>query len=265
MAELVAGGLSGPAAVSIHFAFDFCRFAAIAFDKEIDRLSAAPALGVEAGVDHHAAGPERETLEIAEPANDKFVICPQFVGQLFAVKSPAFAEGVEGQHRADQRQAVGVFAFPHMARDGFVIGQVGEIVFAMEIGSPEVDPETARDRAILAARPAIGAGCPDLFRRRDAAYFHLGIDKRVEGARHLAANPVQPLCDEVHDLLAARITFGKFVPRILRQCLHPVANRAGGIADLAKDRIHAGMQFFKLFETLLVDLFGCKSGRRAGS
>ena len=137
-----------------------------------------------------------------------------------------------------------------------MIGEIGEVVFAVQVGGAQIDPEPAGDAAVLAARAAIGARRADFLGGRDTAHLHVGIDQRVEGARHLRLDPLDPLGDEIHDLGAARIALGEFVARVLRQRLHALAHRSAGITDAAQDRVHARVQRVEFLEPLPVDFVG---------
>ena len=144
-----------------------------------------------------------------------------------------------------------------------MIGEIGEVVFAVQIGAAQIDPEAAGDAAVLAARAAIGTRRTDFLGGRDAAHLHVRIDQRVEGARHLRLDPLDPLGDEIHDLGAARVALGEFVARVGSQRLHAFAHRTAGIADAAQDRVHARMQRFKFLEALPVNLIGGQARGRA--
>ena len=137
-----------------------------------------------------------------------------------------------------------------------MIGEIGEVVFAVQVGGAQIDPEPAGNAAVLAARAAIGARRADFLGGRDTAHLHVGIDQRVEGARHLRLDPLDPLGDEIHDLGAARIALGEFVARVLRQRLHALSHRSAGVADAAQDRVHARMQRIEFVEPLPVDFVG---------
>ena len=130
VADLVAAGLAGPAAIAVDFARDFLGLRAVVVDEEADALLAGPALGVEAGVDDQAARAEGDALEIAEAARREVVIDAKLVGQLLGIERPAFGIGVERQQGADQRQLVGIFALPDVARDRLVVGEVGQVELA---------------------------------------------------------------------------------------------------------------------------------------
>ena len=132
-------------------------------------------------------------------------------------------------------------------------GEIGQIVFAVQIGGAKVDPEPARNRSVLATRAAIGARCARFLGNRDAAHFHIGIDQSVEGARHLPFDPLQTLIDEGEDFLASRIAFGKLVTRVLRQRLHPFAHRPLGVADFLEDRVHPAVQLRQLLQPQFMD------------
>src|SRR5690606_9309558 len=159
VADLVAARLPGPGAVAIGFARHFVGMRAIALDEELPALLAGPALVVEARVDHQAAGAEGEALEIAEPADLELVVSAELVRDLLGVETPAFGEGAERKDRADQRQAVRILAFPDVAGDRLVVGEVGEVVLPVHVGRTEVDPHPPRNRSVLAARAAVGARC----------------------------------------------------------------------------------------------------------
>ena len=256
MAKLVSRRLARPAAIAVNLAAHFDRFGAIAFDKEIDCTFAAPALGVQPCVDHHTASAERERLQIAQTPNLEIVISAELVGQLLAVQCPTFAERVEGEDRADQGQAVGIFAFPYVAGNGLVIGQVSQIIFAVQVCAAQIDPEASGNGAILAASAAVGARCTGFFRDGNSGDLQIGIDQRVEGARHLALDPVDPVPDEFEDFLAPRIPLCKHIARVRTKRLHTLAYSAISITDLAQDGVHPRMKRFEFFQTLLVDFIG---------
>ena len=104
--------------------------------------------------------------------------------------------------------------------------QVGEAVLAVEARRPEVDPEPAGNLAVDRSRAAVRAGSAGLFFGRQPLHFHVRIDDLVERARHLRPDPVEAILNERHDLGAALVAFRELVVRILRQRLHPFADRA---------------------------------------
>ena len=127
-------------------------------------------------------------LEIAEPADGEVVIDAELVGQLLGIERPAFGIGVERQHGADQRQLVRIFALPDVAGDRLVVGEVGQVVLAVQVGGAQVDPEFAGDRAVDRTGAAIGAGRAGLFLGRQAPHFEIAADQGAEGARQLGAD-----------------------------------------------------------------------------
>ena len=254
MADFVAAGLAGPAAIAVDLARHFLGLGAVDVDEEADALLALPALGVEAGVHHQPAGAEGERLEIAEPPDGEIVIDAEFVRELLGIERPAFRIGVEREHGADERQLVRIFALPDMARDRLVEGEVGKVVLPVEVGGPEVDPELAGDAAVDRAGAAIGTGRAGLFLGGQAADLEVALDQRIEGARQLGADLAQPFLDIGHDLGAALVALGELVARVLRQRLHAFADRALGVADLLQDRVHAAVQGLQFIEAHLMDL-----------
>src|SRR4030095_14597183 len=102
-----------------------------------------------------------------------------------------------------------VLTLPDVTRDGFVEGQVGEAVFAVEFGCSQIDPEPAWNLAIDRSWPTVSAGSSRFFFRRQSLHFHIRMDCPVEGARHLRANPLQAFLNERHDLGAACIALRK--------------------------------------------------------
>ncbi|GIX18842.1 MAG: hypothetical protein KatS3mg120_0518 [Erythrobacter sp.] len=254
VADLVAAGLPRPGAIAINLAGHLLGLGAIAFDKELPALFARPALGVQPGVHHQPAGAKGEALQISQPPDLEIIIGAQLIGKLFGIERPAFGKGVEGEDRADQRQAVGKLALPHVPGDAFVEGEIGKIILAVQIGGAQVDPEPPGDRAILAPRPAIGPGRARLLGERQAPHLERGIDQLVEGARHLRLDPGDALVDEGEDFRAPGIALGKLVAWVFGKRAHPLAHAAGGVADLLEDRIHARVDFLKLGQALAVDL-----------
>ena len=103
---------------------------------------------MDAGIDDEAAGAEGERLEIAEASDLEIIVEAQLVGKLLGIERPAFRIGVERQHRADQRHPVRIFALPGMAGNRLVHREVGERIFAVQIGRAQVDPEAAGDRSV---------------------------------------------------------------------------------------------------------------------
>jgi len=98
-----------------------------------------------------------------------------------------------------------VFALPDMARNGFVIGEVGKREAAVQIGRSEIDPEMARLFAVDGARAAIGAGRASLNIRRNARHFEKAGHQRFKRLRHARANIGERFFDQGHNLLTALI------------------------------------------------------------
>jgi len=70
-----------------------------------------------------------------------------------------------------------------VARDCLVVGEVGQVVLAVQVGGAQVDPELARDRTVDRACAAIGAGCARLFLWRKAADLEVSADQSGSFAR----------------------------------------------------------------------------------
>ena len=97
------------------------------------------------GVDDKAASAKSKRLKIAKAADLIIVVKTKFVRQLLGVERPTFAIGIEGQHGADQRHLVRIFALPNMTGDGFMESKVGQAVFAVQVSRAKVDPELPGD------------------------------------------------------------------------------------------------------------------------
>ena len=151
-----------------------------------------------------------------------------------------------------------------MAGNRFVMDQRGQVVFAMQVGGAQVDPHLARNAAVLAARPAIGGGRARLLGQRQAAHLQRRSDQRFESARHLRADPVDPVFDEGEDFGAAFVPFGEFEALVFRQSAHAFANGPADIADGLQDRVHTRVDRGQLLAPLPVD-FGRGEAGGGGS
>src|SRR5690606_28765748 len=72
--DLVPAGLAGPRAVAIDLALDLFALVPVALHEEDDALFAAPALVVQACVDHQPASAERLVLQVTEPPGRVLVV-----------------------------------------------------------------------------------------------------------------------------------------------------------------------------------------------
>src|SRR5688572_24494623 len=80
MADLVAAGLARPDDVAVDLALRGARVEPDGVDEIADRLVAAPAFGVHAGVHHHPGGAVEEALQHADPALGEILILADLAG-----------------------------------------------------------------------------------------------------------------------------------------------------------------------------------------
>ena len=148
LAHFVAAGLPRPGTIAVNLWREFSDAGAVGLSKPPLRLASAPAHGVEARIDHQTAAAEGNALQIAQPPDRIIVIGTQFIGELLGIKRPAFRIGVERQDRADQRQAIGLFALPDVTGDALVEAKVWHGKAVVAAGFAQIEPDLARDRAI---------------------------------------------------------------------------------------------------------------------
>ena len=153
MADLVAAGLAHHRAVTFDFALRAWPGEAGGLNHVIGRLLAAPALGVDAGVDHEPRSAEQEGLEEAGAAEWIVGVDTELVGELLGIECPAFGISIEGEQGADERQFVGIFALPDVAGNCFMRGEAGKAVLAVEVGGSQVNPELAGNLAVIEPAP----------------------------------------------------------------------------------------------------------------
>ena len=103
---------------------------------------------MKARIHDQPARAERQRLQVAEAADLIAFVGAELVGELLRIQRPALGVRVEGQELPDERHLVRVLALPDVTRNGFVKGQVGEAVFAVQARRAEVDPVAARNLAI---------------------------------------------------------------------------------------------------------------------
>ncbi len=63
-----------------------------------------------------------------------------------------------------------------------MVSKIGQVVLAVQVGGPKVDPELAGDRSVDRAGAAIGARCAGLFLGREPFHFEIAWGKRAESA-----------------------------------------------------------------------------------
>ena len=95
VADLVAAGLADLGTVALDFALRARARETGRFHQVIGRLIAAPALGVEAGVNYQPRGAEQEGLEETGPPEWAIAVGADLVGELLGVQRPAFRIGRE--------------------------------------------------------------------------------------------------------------------------------------------------------------------------
>src|SRR3954452_12675259 len=100
---------------------------------------------METGIHYQAAGTERERLEIAEASDVVGFVGAQLVGKLLCIEGPPLRVRIEGEHLPNERHLVRVFTLPDVPWYRLVEGQVRQAVFAVQIGRPQIDPESARN------------------------------------------------------------------------------------------------------------------------
>ena len=264
MPDLVAAGLARHRAIAVDFARHGSPIVAIGLDEPVDRLVAGPMLGMEPGVDHQPACAEAGRLEIAELAHRIVGIDAKLVGQLLGIERPAFAIGVERQHRADQRHAVGIVALPDVAGNSLMITKSWKREFRPFGGAAQIDIILARHLAVDRSGGGIAARCSRLDRRRHALDHQLARNHRRKCLRQARADIRNPPVQIGQQLLASGRGVGIELGRILAERRHPFADRAAGHALLGHDRFHAGLDRLHLLLAELMDLVRRAGGRGPG-
>ena len=172
LADLVAGRLARPDAIALDLGRDRAFLVAEGFDHVADRLLAAPALVVEAGVDDAAGGAEHEALQIAELAERVVLVDAHLVGQRLGIEAPALGiDRIERQpaERRDAGRFLGERDLVVMAGHRLVIGEGRQGPFRPFGGVAQVDVISAGPRAVERRRLVIAARRAGLDRRRHAA------------------------------------------------------------------------------------------------
>src|SRR3546814_624518 len=138
-----------------------------------DRLLAAPAIMVEAGVDDQARGAEHIGLQIAELAPRVVCVDAHLVGELFGIKAPALGiDRISGEaaEARDARRLLRERDLVVMARRRFVIGQRRQRPRRVFGGVAQVDIISAGARAVRSEERRVGKACVSKGRSRWSPY-----------------------------------------------------------------------------------------------
>ena len=147
--ELVGQGLAGPGDIAVHFGPDVAARQRGVAGEVFHRLCAAPALGMDAGIDHQ---PARAPHFVTQPTKVfiRAAVYAHLDTEFLGIQTPAFAKGADVQvtpkighvfQLLRQRPLV------VMARHRFVQGQRGQFVKRSLIERIGVDPVGAADGA----------------------------------------------------------------------------------------------------------------------
>src|SRR5262249_42312199 len=143
--------------------------------EEADRLLAAPALGVHAGVGDEPRRAVHEALDHAEPADRIIGIHAHLVRQLLGIEAPALAISGDADIAVKQRNRLVLDrdrALPEMTGYRLVMGQRRQGPLWPGAGIAQVDIISAGARAIEARALRIAARRAEFDRGRDPPDLH---------------------------------------------------------------------------------------------
>jgi hypothetical protein len=204
VADLVAARLADHRAVALDLALAARLGEAGLFHHVGGRLLAAPAIVVNAGVDHQAHRAEQERLEIAGALDP--VIAAQFIAQLLGIERPALAIGGNEVVAQDPRQfaaALGIAALEVMAGNALVIGERGQRIFRPVVHRLEIDPVDRRARPIERGAVVIAVGRAILDVGGHRADHQRIVGNVGKGARQLFAHGGNALVEPGNQVGAA--------------------------------------------------------------
>src|SRR5690606_12559916 len=173
LADHEAAGLARIDAVAVDLALGGVAVLARVGHHPVDRLFTRPARMVDAGVDDHAAGPEKLPLQITDPADRIALIGADFVGQLLGVERPAFGPGRETDRPPEQRQLPRLpqdAVLEMVPRHAFVVQESGNAPQGVFLHRAQVDVDDRRLGGI-AAGAVEAAGRAVLDGGRDATHL----------------------------------------------------------------------------------------------
>ncbi len=197
---------------------------------------------MQSGVHHEPARAHLDRLQIAQLAERIVGVHAELVAHLLRVQGPAFDIGVERQHGADQRQAVGEHPLPDVPRNPLVEGEGRQGELRPVRGVLEVDVVAGGpcpiDRAVLLI--AVRRAVLD-FRRHaldDQVRLREGGERLGQPGAHGGDDPVQI----VDELGAPGIGVGEEEARILVERRDPLADRSPAQPLGFQQDVHLGGQ-----------------------
>ncbi len=264
--DLVGAGLARPDAVAVDLAVRGVQRLGPGGRHVFDRPFAAPALGVDAGVDHQAHGPEQIGHQEANAAQRIGRIGVQIVGRhSLGVQRPAFVEGREAARAAPLRQLARLALqgdLQVMARRGLVIGQGRQGELRPVPAVAQVDVVGPRARAIQRRPLIVAARRARLDRHRHAAHLDVGLGQAAEDGGQFRFKRRDLFVQPLQQLFLARVGVGEQLGRVLVQGLNPFADRALGHALRLQDGVDLGGDLGHLFDAHGVDFLGREGCRR---
>ena len=142
-ANLIAECLARPDRIALNLDRDARRFHAGIRDHIVDRLFAAPALFVNAGIHHEAHRPEELIPQAAKIAVWVGFVKADLLGEAFRVKRPTFRKAVGGAFLPHTERSLlvihGEGQLEMVARHSLVIGEGGQGKFRLGRGVSQVD------------------------------------------------------------------------------------------------------------------------------
>ena len=232
-------------------------------DHVRDRLLAGPVLGVEARVDHEAAGTEHLVAEAAEVV-ERVLLEARLPSEPLGIERPALDIRRERHHLAEDRQALELLRdrdLEVVARHGLVVRERAHRELRDLAHVAQVREEHAVARAVERARLVVR-----LRRRLLGEHRHaLDLDAGLGLGREIRIEPGEDLVDDrlvvLQRLRAALVRVGIELVRALGDLVHALADRALGQALVAQDLLHLAADALDLFQPELVHLVGRHVGR----
>ena len=263
MADLVTGRLPRLGAVAFDLPLAARLSKAGLFHHIGGRLLAAPALGVNAGVDHQPRRAEEEGLEIAR-AVERRRIAAQLIRQLFGIKRPAFGigahEGDLAQHRDIARGLRGR-NLQMMARHAFMIGERAQPIFRPVAHIFQVDEIDGRARPVERGAVIIAVRRTILDLDRHGADFQPRVGNGGKSLGQLRLHRVDVAIELGEQGGAALRVVGIELGRLDIELGQPLAHGAAGIARALEDGVELRADVGDLLQPHGVNLVGGQVGR----
>ena len=265
--DLIAACLTGLRAIAFDLALRSRAGEASGGHHIVGRLFAAPALGVDAGVDHQPRRAEQERLEVAG-ALQRRRIGAELLGELFGIQRPAFRIGREETDLAQRRNVLRFLRkadLQMMARHALMIGERGQRIFrpvADILQINEIDGgarPVERGAVVIAVRRAI------LNLDRHGADFERLRGHRGKGLREFGVHRLDPGIEPRDQLGTALGGVGIDLVGFDVELRQPRADGAFGIALRPQDRVELRGDLGDLREADLVNFVGGhRRSRRLG-